>query len=92
MGADIDAKDVGGTAALILAAKHGYEDAVMLLLQNKADVNISGSRGWPALHWASQAKEIAIVQLFVQYRANVNAKKTGWTAMLPAAKKGARQL
>ena len=87
MGADIDAKDVGGSTALILAANDGYEDAALLLLQYGADVNISGSWGWPALHWASQAKEIAIVQLLIEHRADVNVKKNGWTAMLLAAKK-----
>jgi len=86
MGADIDAKDVGGSTALIVAAHDGYEDTALQLLQNGADVNISGSWGWPALHWASWASEIAIVQLLIEYRANVNARKNGWTAMLLAAK------
>ncbi len=86
MGADINAMDVGGSTALIVAADDGYEDAVLLLLQNRADVNINGSRGWPALHWASQGKEIAIVQHLIDYGAEVNARKNGWTAMLLAAK------
>ncbi|TAQ84511.1 hypothetical protein B7494_g7175 [Chlorociboria aeruginascens] len=84
-GADVNAKDIGGWTALILAATAGHEEAVQLLLDNGADVNIGGSDQWTALHWASKRGYEAIVQLLVQKGADVNASAYGRTPILLAA-------
>ncbi|KAL8825434.1 MAG: hypothetical protein Q9170_007792 [Blastenia crenularia] len=87
-GADVNAKDVGGWTALILAAENGYVEAVEMLLRNGADVDISGRRSWSALHWAASHGELMVVQLLVKNGANINANKNGWAPILLAAKKG----
>ena len=87
-GADVNAKDIGGWTALILAAEKGDGEAVQLLLRHGADVKISGSREWPALHWASKSGNEAVVQLLVDKGADINASRNGWTSILLAAKRG----
>ena len=40
--ADVNAKDLEGFTALVMAAKYGHIDIVKLLLQNNVDVNERG--------------------------------------------------
>ncbi|KAL8648633.1 MAG: hypothetical protein Q9210_004877 [Variospora velana] len=87
-GADVNAKDVGGWTALILAAENGYVEAVETLLRNGADIGIRGRREWPALHWAANHGELTVVQLLVKHGADINANQNGWAPILLAAKKG----
>ena len=87
-GADINAKDVGGWTALIVAAEIGDKEAIQLLLRSGADVNISGPREWPALHRASRLGNEVAVQLLIENGGDVNGNKNSWTPILLAAKKG----
>jgi len=58
----------------------------LLLLDNGADVNLRSHDKWPALHWACNFGNEAVVQLLVEIGADVNPSAYGWTAMLLAAK------
>ncbi len=86
-GADVNAKEIGGGwTALIIAATNGYKQHAQLLLENGADVNLSGHDQRTALHCASGSGYEAVVQLLVENGADVNASAHGWTAGLLAAK------
>jgi ankyrin repeat protein len=64
----------GGERALLIAAKAGREDLVELIAGFKADVN-AGDASWrTALHGASEAGHLAVVQFLVKVGANVEAK------------------
>jgi ankyrin repeat protein len=65
----------GGERALLIAAKVGREDLVELIAGFKADVN-AGDASWrTALHGASEAGHLAVVQFLVKVGANVKAKE-----------------
>ena len=82
---DVNAQDVKGWSALIIAAKKGHGKVVKLLLEtSKVNVNAQSVDGWSALmHAASDGNE-GIVQAILNYP---NAKvqglqnKTGMTAL-----------
>ena len=52
--ADVNAKDVEGTTALMLASGLGYAEVVTLLVQAGADLNAQDSLGRTALNLAQK--------------------------------------
>ena len=64
----------GGERALLIAAKAGREDLVELIAGFKSDVNAGDASGRTALHGASEAGHLAVVQFLVKVGANVEAK------------------
>ncbi len=65
----------GGERALLIAAKAGREDLVELIAGFKADVNAVDAEGSTALHLASNAGYLAVVQFLVKVGANQTIEK-----------------
>ena len=75
--------------ALYLSVKHGPTDAIKLLLDNGADINITDAAGWSALHFAAANGHVDVAQSLLKYKANAEAKDNdGWSALHLAAKCG----
>ncbi|MFB3040345.1 MAG: FG-GAP-like repeat-containing protein [Candidatus Poribacteria bacterium] len=62
-GTNVDAKDVRGQTALMVAALNGRVKAVELLIENGADVNATNAKGQTALTLAASKGHTAIVRL-----------------------------
>jgi ankyrin repeat protein len=78
--ADIDALDNGGSTPLQLAIPEKYMaipeanlEAVQLLLEQGAKINLQNHMGETALHRASQHGYLNIIQLMLNHDANVDA-------------------
>ncbi|WP_368564601.1 ankyrin repeat domain-containing protein [Pseudoxanthomonas sp. UTMC 1351] len=86
-GSEIDAHDVQGNTALILAAYHGRLVALDVLLQAGADLNLADVRGNTALMGALFKGETAIAnRLLADPRTDVNTRNhAGQTAAMFAA-------
>ena len=94
-GARIDEAETGreGWSALMLAAGHGRHEAVALLLERGATVNLAvprgDYRGWTALMRAAYFGHADIVRLLVKSGADVNlSNEFGGTALMHAAVEG----
>ena len=85
----IDFGDNQGHNALIIASSKGYKDAVLLLLSQNANVNLTCIHGKTALTYAADAGYVDIVSYLLAKNANPNIKiNGGTTALLQAAGKG----
>lgn len=98
-GADVNAKDADGMTALHIAAMHGKENAVLVLLQNGANVHAQTvpprefSRKWDRkflggrtpLHWAAVEGYEAVVNLLLDHDADPGAKSTTYRTPLQEA-------
>jgi ankyrin repeat protein len=83
-GADVNTRDVRDETPLMYAAWVGSANAMKLLLEAGAQVNLQSQAGATALIWS--ATEIDKVKLLVDHGADVNlATKRGRTALLVAA-------
>ena len=88
-GADVNAKDTGGWAALHMAVKRGDEAAARLLVELGADVNAKVIGGRTVLDLAAELGHWAVAKLLVEEGADINAKDTeGWMALHLAVKQG----
>src|SRR6266487_4490748 len=89
-GADVNAKDNGGTPLLQAvwrggfsitgrpwAPGGGHEAVVRLLLEKGADVNTKDYYGWTALDRAAANQHEAVVQLLLEKGADANATDDG---------------
>eukprot|EP00928_Gymnodinium_smaydae_P078751 TRINITY_DN62839_c0_g1_i1.p1 TRINITY_DN62839_c0_g1~~TRINITY_DN62839_c0_g1_i1.p1 ORF type:complete len:1079 (+),score=270.93 TRINITY_DN62839_c0_g1_i1:84-3320(+) len=64
---DLNAFDEGGMTALMKAAQNGSNGALRMLLQSKANPNLSDPDGWTALTYASKAgQQTAVNQLIAK--------------------------
>jgi ankyrin repeat protein len=74
---------------LFRAATRGDDGVAWLLLENGADVVVRNNSGdWPPLAMAASMGETAVVQVFLEYNTDVNAKDSslnGWTPLICAA-------
>ncbi|TYZ62663.1 hypothetical protein PybrP1_002842 [[Pythium] brassicae (nom. inval.)] len=73
-GADLDARNSSGMAALHYAASTGNAGFVSLLLHRGADVNQRDARGATALHWAVFEGFQYTAMLLVGYRADQSVR------------------
>jgi ankyrin repeat protein len=74
-GANVNASDDRSKITpLQYAAIKGNSELAMLLLENKANPNISGHEDWTALHLAAQYGSHKVATLLITNKANVNAR------------------
>jgi ankyrin repeat protein len=65
-----------GSTPLILAAEEGDVEMVQLLIEKGAEVGGFDCKGWTALHYAVDNKNIEICKLLLQHNADPNAMAT----------------
>ena len=85
--ADINAKNKNGITPLIWVAYRNNTILTNLLLSNGADVNLQDNKGRTALMWAVYAKDkdIDIINILLEYKANVNLSTIySWTPLMQA--------
>ena len=86
-GIDINVKDPhSGRTALWSAAEQGRIEAVKMLLENRANPNIKGPRGFPPLVEVAAKGDMQVAELLLQHGANPNATEdiNEWTALMTA--------
>jgi len=79
-----------GITALEWAARKGHAEVVKVLLDNKADVNVSRTDGVTPLWIAAQEGHLEVVKLLLHNKADVNANRhtDGVTPLLMPAQEG----
>ncbi|XP_041090994.1 ankyrin repeat and protein kinase domain-containing protein 1 [Polyodon spathula] len=88
-GSKVDSQSVNGYTPLIIAALYKYLDLCSLLIEHKANVNLSDEDKWTPLHFAAQNGDDRIVRLLLDNDADVNAKeRDGWTPLHLATQNG----
>ena len=89
----VDAHNIHGESALMLAALKGHQELVKTLIARDADVN---KTGWTALHYAAsgvQAQQPAIVALLLEHHAYIDATSpNGSTPLMMAAQYGTHEV
>ena len=87
-GAEVNYQVDAGTA-LIFAAMFGHSDAVKLLLQAGADINIQEKAGFTALMFAAGGGHEAVVELLLEAGVQVNMQdEDGFTSLMHDAQGG----
>lgn len=85
-GADIDARTVSGSPALICAAIYGQTDIIDLLLNRGANVDIRDNAGNTPLHCAAYYGKLDVVNRMAGKLININAvNDRGWTPLMEAS-------
>jgi ankyrin repeat protein len=83
---DLEAMNLAGENALMLASLSGQENIVRQLIDRGADIN---KPGWTALHYAASGGHDAIVRLLLVHHAYVDAESpNGSTPLMLAARYG----
>lgn len=72
----INCQDTDGKTPLSLAAKFNNLAVLRLLIEFKADLEISDKNGYTPLHYAVLWKNLEIVETLLEYGANVHAENT----------------
>lgn len=86
---DIDATEFRNKTALHIAAAHGRDDVVGLLLRYGADLEARSDGGWTALHNACHKGSVPTVCMLLRAGANVNSQLlNGVTPLHLAAQAG----
>ena len=82
--------DKAGRNVLYYAiVEHKTEDAKSLILSGEFDIDAQDDKGYAAIHFASQYKEVDVVKLLLEKGANVKLQdKWGNTALARALGKG----
>ena len=85
-GIDLEARSANGKTALMMAAYKHNREAVDALLAKGAKVN---QTGWTPLHYAASAGDLAIMKVFLERGAKVDAlAPTNITPLMFAAREG----
>jgi hypothetical protein len=87
----LERRDSEGHTLLYLAAEHGHQRMVKLLLDKGADVNAQGGDYGNALQAASKGGREQIVKLLLDKGADVNAQGRRYGNALQAASKGGHE-
>jgi ankyrin repeat protein len=90
-GANPNDRDRGnGTTVLMVAAGHGNEELVKLLLQQGANAKAGNAYGETALHYAAWRGNLTIVQQLLSQKVSVNTPKSafGRTPLMFAVRRG----
>ena len=82
-GAQVEARNFGGSTPLHYAASQGHIEIVRLLCDRGADVEARNINGWRPLHWAAYIGHISVVKELIEERnAEINARnEDGRTAL-----------
>ena len=87
-GVDVNAVDVDGRRALLIAAYEGHVDSVEVLLEKGANVNACDKKGHTALMAAAQQGHIKVLEKLLENKADIMCKtKTGKNALFYACMK-----
>lgn len=87
--ADVHAVEIRGKTSLHLAAAHGWDDLVQLLLIHGANVAAKSDGGWSPLHNACELGSETIVRILMGTGSDINAKLlNGMTPLHLAAQAG----
>jgi len=87
--AQVNAVEIREKTSLHIAAAHGRDDIVELLLKYEADVNAKSDGGWTPLHNACEKGSEIIVRVLLEAGAEINAKLlNGMTPLHLAAQGG----
>lgn len=86
--ADVHAVDVREKTCLHMAASHGREDIVEMLISYGADVNAKSDGGWRPIHNACEKGSEKIVRILLDHSADVNAKLLNGATPLHLAAQG----
>eukprot|EP00435_Cladocopium_sp_Y103_P068268 s287_g31.t1 len=89
-GAEVNAVNNQHQTALHLAVWD--PDAVQLLLEHGADVNVADENGTTPLMAAVDEKEVEVVEMLLHAKAEVNVKRNHWSPLHEAAKKNSLEL
>ena len=87
-GVEMEAKDIDGRTALLVAVIEGHEVVVRLLLERGADINAIDGYGQTALHWAASEMNPAMLEILLENGADITAICDGRSAMHFAAANG----
>ena len=84
-GVDVDAVDINGKTALMIAGQYNDFVSMRALLDARADINVTDEKGWTALMFCVfEGRKDRVSELLIA-GANVNrAASSGWTALLIA--------
>ena len=87
-GVDVNAVDVDGRRALLIAAYEGHVDSVVVLLEKGANVNACDKKGQTALMAAAQQGHIKVLEKLLENKADIMYKtKSGKNALFYACMK-----
>ena len=76
-------------SALLSASEEGHYEAVKVLIESGAEVNMQNNTGYSALMGASQHGHCDVVKLLIEKGADVNMQtKIGWSALMIASQNG----
>ncbi|XP_051787836.1 ankyrin repeat and protein kinase domain-containing protein 1 isoform X2 [Erpetoichthys calabaricus] len=82
MGAVVNSQSINGYTPLITAALYRHFDICCLLIEHKADVNLTDEDKWTPLHFAAQNGDDRIARLLLDNHATVNSReRDGWTPL-----------
>lgn len=92
-GVDVNTQDADkGMTALMYAVEAGRVEAVKLLIEAKANINLANKKGTTALMYAALAGNMRLVQMLLDAGADVKAKDAlGQTAFVLARVKAQAQ-
>nr|CAD7202069.1 unnamed protein product [Timema douglasi] len=91
VGADLEAMDRHGQTSINLAARHGYQDVVAVLLAAGAQADHADCDGWTALRAAAWGGHTQVVESLLEHGATVDCADTDQRTALRAAAWGGHE-
>ena len=94
-GADVNATATVGqrnVTPLMRAASGGFDEIVLLLLQHKADPNLSDDRKSTALLYAIDSERVAVAKTLLAHGANPDVQRDGYPALIHSMSRGNKEI